>query len=105
MFRTVLVHLQEQPFIGCTSHLVYADISGCCVVIGRAGVVTRLTNQDLLHEKIKSRLNSRNTPCSFVKNLLSFRFLSKGRRLLYTELYVLYCGRVPAANAPGCTAA
>ena len=24
MFRTVLVHLQEQTFISCTSHLVYA---------------------------------------------------------------------------------
>ena len=26
MFRTVLVHHQEQPFISCTSHLVYAGI-------------------------------------------------------------------------------
>ena len=25
MFRTVLVHLQEQPFISCMSYLVYAD--------------------------------------------------------------------------------
>ena len=33
MFRTVLVHHQEQRFISCTLHLVYADTSGCCVVI------------------------------------------------------------------------
>ena len=39
MFRTVLVHLEEQPFISCTSHLVYADTSGCCVVAGRTGPI------------------------------------------------------------------
>ena len=38
MFRTVLVHHQEQLFISCTSHLVYAGIcryhmSDCCVAI------------------------------------------------------------------------
>ena len=32
MFRTVLVHLQEETFISCMSYLVYADMSGCCVV-------------------------------------------------------------------------
>ena len=34
MFRNMLVHHQEQPFISCTSHLVYAGtICGCWVVI------------------------------------------------------------------------
>ena len=33
MFRTMLVHHQEQPFISCTSHLVYAGKSGCRVAI------------------------------------------------------------------------
>ena len=33
MFRTILAHHQEQPFISCTSHLVYAGTSGCCVAI------------------------------------------------------------------------
>ena len=33
MFQTILVHFQEQPFMNCTSHLVYSDTSGCCVVI------------------------------------------------------------------------
>ena len=38
MFRTILVHHQEQLFISCTSLLVYAGICryhtfGCCVVI------------------------------------------------------------------------
>ena len=32
MFRTVLVHLQEQPFISCMSYLVYADTFCCCVL-------------------------------------------------------------------------
>ena len=27
MFRTVLFHLQEQPFISCMSYLVHADTS------------------------------------------------------------------------------
>ena len=30
-------------FIGCTSHLVYSDTSGCCVVIGKtAGLITEV---------------------------------------------------------------
>ena len=33
MFRTVLVHLQEQLFIRCTSHLVYAKKADSCVTI------------------------------------------------------------------------
>ena len=35
MFRTVLVHHQEQHFISCISYLVYAATirSGCCVAI------------------------------------------------------------------------
>ena len=28
---------QEQPFISCTSHLVYASTSGCCVAIATYG--------------------------------------------------------------------
>ena len=32
MFRTVLVHNQEQPFISCTSHLVYAGTIRVAVV-------------------------------------------------------------------------
>ena len=32
MFRTMLVHRQEQPFISCTSHLVYADTIRVAVV-------------------------------------------------------------------------
>ena len=33
LFRTTLVHLQEQNFISYLSYLVYADPSGCCVAI------------------------------------------------------------------------
>ena len=32
MFLTVLVHFQEQPFISCTSHLVYAGTTRLAVV-------------------------------------------------------------------------
>ena len=32
MFRAILVHLQEQPFISCTSHLVYAGTIRVAVV-------------------------------------------------------------------------
>jgi len=34
MFRTLLVHHQEQTFISCTSHLVCENTSDCCVVEG-----------------------------------------------------------------------
>ena len=33
MFRTILVHPQEQLFISCISHLVYSGTCGCCVAI------------------------------------------------------------------------
>ena len=33
VFRTVLVQHQEQPFTSCTSRLVYADWSSCCVAV------------------------------------------------------------------------
>ena len=37
MYRTILVHHQEQPFISCTSHLLYSDTSGSCVLTGMTG--------------------------------------------------------------------
>ena len=36
IFRTILVHLQEQLYKLYISFFVDADTSGCCVTIGRA---------------------------------------------------------------------
>ena len=33
---------REQPFISCTSHLVYSDTSGCCVAMGRTNTVRNM---------------------------------------------------------------
>jgi hypothetical protein len=38
---------------------------------------TTVTNQHMVHEEIKSRLNSGNICCNMVQNLLSFRLLPK----------------------------
>jgi hypothetical protein len=38
---------------------------------------TTVANQSLIHERIKSRLNSGNASYHYVQNLLSFRMLSK----------------------------
>jgi hypothetical protein len=38
---------------------------------------TTVTNQNLVHEEIKSRLNSGNTCCHLIQNLLSSHLLSK----------------------------
>jgi hypothetical protein len=45
-----------------------------------------LTNQNDIHDEIKSRLNSGNVCCYSVQNLLSSRLISKNLRLKYEQL-------------------
>jgi hypothetical protein len=54
---------------------------------------TTLTNQNDIHDEIKSRLKSGNACYYSVQNLLSSRLISKNLRLKYTKLlfYQLYC--------------
>jgi hypothetical protein len=47
---------------------------------------TRVTNQNLIQEEIKRRLNSGKSCYHSVQKLLSFRLLSKNKKLEYTEL-------------------
>ena len=56
---------------------------------------TFLTNQNSMHDEIKSRLKSRNACYHSVKNLLSFSFLSKNLKIkIYRTiiLSVVVCG-------------
>jgi hypothetical protein len=46
-------------------------------------LVTTLTNQNCIHEEIKSRLNSGNACYHLVQRLLSYRLLSRNVRLKY----------------------
>jgi hypothetical protein len=45
-----------------------------------------VTNQNLIHEKIKMRLNLGNDCYHSVQNVLSFRMLYKNEKLKYTKL-------------------
>jgi hypothetical protein len=47
---------------------------------------TTVTNNNLIHEDIKTRLNSGNACYHSVPNLLSFHLLPKTLKLKYTEL-------------------
>jgi hypothetical protein len=47
---------------------------------------TTLTNENDIHDKIKSRLNSGNACHYSVQNLLSSHLISKNLRLKYTKL-------------------
>jgi hypothetical protein len=55
---------------------------------------TTLTNQNDIHDEIKSRLNSRNACCHSVQNLLSSRLISKNLKIkIYRTIilpFVLY---------------
>jgi hypothetical protein len=51
---------------------------------------TTITNQNLINEEIKSRLNSENASYHSLKNLLSSRFLSKNLKIkIYRTIIVL----------------
>jgi hypothetical protein len=47
---------------------------------------TTLTNQNYIHDEIKSRLNSGNACCYSVQNLLSSCLVSKSLKIKYTKL-------------------
>jgi hypothetical protein len=54
---------------------------------------TTLTNQNDIHDEIKSRLNSRNACCYSVQNILSSRLISKNVKIKIITLilpFVLY---------------
>ena len=40
-----------------------------------------------------------------VHHISIYEYVAKCVKIVLSALMVLYCGRVPAANAPGCTAA
>jgi hypothetical protein len=52
---------------------------------------TTLTNQNDIHDEIKSRLNAGNVCYYSVQNLLSSRLIPKNLRLKYTKLYFVSC--------------
>jgi hypothetical protein len=57
---------------------------------------TTLTNQNSIHEEIKSRLNSRNASSLSVQNLVSSGFLYKNVKIkIYRNIIlpVVFCGR------------
>jgi hypothetical protein len=49
-----------------------------------------VTNQNNIHEEIKSRLNLRNACYHSVHNLLSFHFLSKNLKTKIYKITILY---------------
>jgi hypothetical protein len=50
---------------------------------------TTITNQNLIQEEIKRRLHSGNACYCLLQPLLSFRLLSKNKRLEYTKTIIL----------------
>jgi hypothetical protein len=51
---------------------------------------TTITNQNDIHDEIKSRLNSRNACCYSVQNILSSRLISKNLKIkIYKTLILL----------------